>query len=346
MWVDNGEIRYWENFNGARFGGARRASAPGIAPGGPGVDTVDVFGRGADCIVWIDQTSGVPALRYISPIGERRPHLLAGVNNGRGGETRCSYVSTAELRRRDRAAGRDQLTTFAAPVQVVERIEHRDNVAGTRDLKRYVFRHGGFDETRRFVGFAYREEWSSATQEGYVHPGLFPHEPAIGTEANKRAVPTLRKTWRHTGVMFEGQDLAFELVMEYFADPQSHRRSWLPGNSVPMYERTRDNIDSHAAMRGRLIREEFYDVANGTAAIPLTVDEYSSQVRQIQPSRNGLSGAYDARSLQHVHLEYDAEGTDPRIEHNLFWKPIPTVPSCGELMLPTADVSPKTSLKV
>jgi YD repeat-containing protein len=315
IWIDDGEIRYWPNSSGHGFVAHQRVSAPGVVPGGPGVAVVDLFGRGANCIVWIDRTSGSPSLRYVSPVGDRLPYLLVRANNGRGGETRCSYVSVAEMRRRDRLAGRDQLTPLAVPAQVVERIEHRDYAANTRDITRYAYRHGAYDDqARRFIGFAYREEWRSGSQDDYTQPGLFAHEPAIGTESNKRAAATLLKTWTHTGLMFEGEDLAAELAMDYFADPETHRRSWLNTNDVPESE---NYPDVFVALRGRVIREELYDVSSGMPAVPLTVDESTHMVRQLQPSRHQVLGVHEALLREHVRVLYNVEGNDPRIVHDL-----------------------------
>jgi YD repeat-containing protein len=318
--VGEGEVRYWENLDGARYGQAHRIDAPGLDPQQSHVATTDLFGRAAECIVWVDsQDRQRPVLRYIAPIGERRPDLLSGVDNGRGLEARISYVTTSELRRRDRLHGMDQLATIPRSIQVVERIERRDYVAQTRQLRRYVFRHAAFDsERQRFIGFASQEEYASSASDEYDAPGLFQHEavPVIADE--QRTPPTMIRRWFHTGLMFEGEDITSELATEWFVDPVTHRHNWLSGHQMPLGQQASDIPAAYRALTGRLLREEHYESHAGVPftrdATPVIVREFTAHVQQVQPSRTGPA-SFTASANESVTVEHDDDIESPRLEH-------------------------------
>jgi YD repeat-containing protein len=320
--VGQGEVRYWENLDGSRYGAAHRIDAPGVDPQRSHVAVTDLFGRAADCVVWVDaQDATHPVLRYVAPIGDRRPDLLSGVDNGRGLEARVAYVTTSELRRRERLHGMDQLATLPRSVQVVERVERRDYLAQTRQLRRYVFRHAAFDgEQQRFIGFGSQEEYSSSATDEYDTPGLFQHESVPAIAAEQRTPPAMVRRWFHTGLMFEGEDLTSELATEWFIDPVTHRHNWLPGHQMPLGQHANDIPAAYRALAGRLLREEHYEMHGGVPfshdATPTLVVEHTAHVVQLQPGRSAPA-SFTAGSYESVIVEHDSDVESPRIHHTV-----------------------------
>lgn len=320
--VGQNEVRYWENLDGSRYGAMHRVDAPGVDPLRSHVAVTDLFGRAADCVVWVDeQDTQRSVLRYIAPIGDRRPDLLSGVDNGRGLEARVAYVTTSELRRRDRLQGMDQLATLPRSVQVVERVERRDYLAQTRQLCRYVFRHAAYDpDLQRFIGFGSQEEYASSASDEYDTPGLFQHEAVPVIAEEQRTPPTMVRRWFHTGLMFEGEDLTSELATEWFTDPVTHRHNWLSGHQMPLGQQARDIPAAYRALAGRLLREEHYESHAGAPftqdATPSVVREFTAHVTQVQPSRTGPA-SFTASDNESVTVQHDADIESPRLEHTV-----------------------------
>jgi YD repeat-containing protein len=320
--VGEGEVRYWENLDGSHYAAPHHIDAPGVDPQRSHVAVTDLFGRAADCVVWVDAQDGEqPVLRYIAPIGDRRPDLLSGVDNGRGLEARISYVTTSELRRRDRLHGMDQLATMPRSVQVVERVERRDYLAQTRQLCRYVFRHAAYDpEQQRFIGFGSHEEYSSSATDEYDTPGLFQHEAVPVIAPEQRTPATMTRRWFHTGLMFEGEDLTSELATEWYIDPVTHRHNWLPGHQMPLGQQASDVPAAYRALAGLLLREELYETHIGVPfsrdATPTLVRENTAHVIQIQPGRIAPA-SFTACPYECVTIEPDDDVEAPRIRHTV-----------------------------
>ena len=63
---------------------------------------------------------------YVDPMGGVRPHLLVGVRNNLGAESRVTYVPSTRFYLEDQTAGRPWVTRLPFPVWTVERVETID----------------------------------------------------------------------------------------------------------------------------------------------------------------------------------------------------------------------------
>ena len=59
-------------------------------------------------------------------MGGQKPHLLVGVSNNLGAETRVTYAPSTKFYLADKIAGQPWITRLPFPVQVVERVETFD----------------------------------------------------------------------------------------------------------------------------------------------------------------------------------------------------------------------------
>ena len=310
----NGEVEYWRNIGGRQFTPNQTVAAPGATDGGK-VAAVDLFGRGFDSVVWLDDSSDTATVRYLAPVADQTADLLSSVDNGRGGVARVAYASSTDLWRRDRDSGIEWLFTSPVPVNVVERIEIRDSLASTRLMRRYVFRHAAYEPgNHSFTGFAASEVWQGGLREDYALPGLFKDDDVLDVAEHRRAPFLVTKRWFHTGTMVDGGDLTEELVSEFHTDEVTGRHRWLSGHQMPLGQKARDVTDSHRVLRGLLLREE---IVSGLGGVPLKVCEATAWVRQVQPARGDKLPSFNAIRNEFIEVEYDAKGTDPRIRHEL-----------------------------
>src|SRR6266545_8193590 len=82
------------------------------------VSVTDLLGNGTACLVWsspLPNEARAP-LRYVDLMGGQKPHLLVGVENNLGAETRVQYASSTRYYLEDRLAGRPWITRLPFPV--------------------------------------------------------------------------------------------------------------------------------------------------------------------------------------------------------------------------------------
>src|SRR5262249_29148805 len=149
------------------------------------VSVVDLLGNGTACLVWSTPLAADAAmpLRYIDLMGGQKPHLLVGVTNNLGAETRVAYAASTQFYLQDRAAGTPWVTRLPFPVHVVERVETRDYVSNTKLVSAYRYHHGYFDGIEReFRGFGMVEQLDTQSFSEYSGAGLFTSVPELDGE--------------------------------------------------------------------------------------------------------------------------------------------------------------------
>ena len=170
-------VRLYFNQSGNSFSDP---STLAVFPAGGEVDVTDLLGNGTACLVW---SSPLPhdagrQLRYVDLMGGQKPHLLVGMKNNLGAETRLSYAPSTHSYLRDREAGRPWVTRLPFPVHVLERVESYDHISRNTSVSRYEYHDGYFDGVEReFRGFGQVDQWDEDS-----------HGPPVRT-----------RTWFHTG---------------------------------------------------------------------------------------------------------------------------------------------------
>jgi Salmonella virulence plasmid 65kDa B protein/Insecticide toxin TcdB middle/N-terminal region/Insecticide toxin TcdB middle/C-terminal region len=309
LYVGAKGVSLWSN----EAGNALSAEQP--LTGLPSVDLasqvsfVDLFGNGTACLVWSSPwRNGVQPVAYVDLMGGLKPHLLISIVNNLGSETRIRHRSSVDYYLQDKEAGKPWLTRLPFPVQVVDRVEHFDRVAGSRLVQRYQYHHGFYDGVEReFRGFAMVEQFDAEVFGGARGVGLFPEAPA----AERSAPPVHTKTWFHTGAYLEAACLERELAREYFAqDPDA---PLLPDTVLPAGLAPRERREAARALRGQVLRQEVYaDDDSVLARVPYSVSEANYSVRREQPRQGEVPGVFFTHPSTRLTLNYERNIAAPR----------------------------------
>ncbi len=293
------------------------------------VQVVDLLGRGTGCLVWSSPLPGDARrpLRYVDLMDGIKPHLLVGVRNNLGSETRITYAPSTQFYLADAAAGRPWITPLPFPVHVVERMETYDRISRNRFVSRFAYHHGFFDGVEReFRGFGMVEQWDTEEFAALSESDAFPAGDNV--EAASHVPPTLTRTWIHTGAFRRGAAISRQFETEYYREPgltEGQRAAMLlPDTLLPPDLDAGDVRDACRALKGSVLRQEVYAL-DGTerAGRPYTVSERTYAVRRLQPRRGDQPGVYlvHPREVVDFHYErtlFDVEGeavADPRVTH-------------------------------
>lgn len=302
------------------------------------ITVVDLLGRGTACLYWsspLAVDSRRPA-RYIDLMEGKKPHLLVGVRNHLGMETRIEYASSTEFYLTDKAAGTLWATRLPFPVQVVARIETFDHIGRNRFVTRYAYHHGYFDGSEReFRGFGRVEQFDTEEFAALTQSGEFPVGDNV--EALSHVPVALTKTWFHTGAYFPHQQISRHFEDEYYSegDPsldeapltQAQLKAMLlddtilPGGLTP--DETREACRS---LKGLMLRREVYALDDSPEADrPYAVSEYNYTIRPLQPGGPNTYAVFLTHPRESIDLNFERrlythaghQHADPRVGHKL-----------------------------
>lgn len=289
---------------------------------------MDLLGNGTCCLVWSSPLPGDARrpLRYVNLMGGCKPHLLVGVKNNLGAETRVEYVPSTRFYLQDKRDGKPWATRLAFPVQVVERVETYDRVSGNRFVSRYQYHHGYFDgEEREFRGFGMveqrdTEEIASVTAAAATSTGT-------NLDAASYVPPVLTRTWFHTGASLAGERISRQFEDEYFREPGSSietaRARLLPDTVLPAGLTAEEEREACRALKGSMLRQEVYALdgvgqAEGyPAGLPYSVTEQNFTIERLQPRAAGRHAVFLVHPRESLSQHYERSAADPRIEHAL-----------------------------
>lgn len=272
------------------------------------VTFADLLGTGAQCLVFTDDAPAPRQWCYdFCPDG--KPYLLQGADNGLGASIVIGYASSTAFYLRDKAAGQPWVTRLPFPVQVVETIEHHDQIAQRVTKTRYSYRDGYFDSTdREFQGFAMveRRDWESGA------------DLPDGTT-------TLTRTWYCVGAWHEAGALAHRMAEDRWKGDAGERPTpppafdW-PDGKEPDAETVRQ---AHGTLAGTMLREEAFGLDGEAAApgTPVSVTQYGQGARCLQVAPDGGDGIFFPHQRESMTYTYegacDPAKPDPRVVHDL-----------------------------
>jgi RHS repeat-associated protein len=288
------------------------------------VQALDLLGTGTACLVWSSPLPGdVPApLRYVDLMSGRKPHLMTGVRNNLGAETRVSYAPSTRFYVADETAGTPWVTKLAFPVQVVERVETIDWIGRNRLVTRYAYHHGYFDGyEREFRGFGLVEQWDT---EEFRADTAFDDDDFVNWDTQSWSPPMLTRTWYHTGAFLNVPEVSQRYVSEYWTEP-ALRAPGMAASAAAM--RPPDTVlpdglgpfevqEAYRALKGHALRIETY-ACDGTAAAanPYTVTEQNFTVSCLQHTGPNLHAVFYVSPRETVSFHYERGPADPRTGH-------------------------------
>jgi RHS repeat-associated protein len=275
------------------------------------ITLLDLLGNGTACLVW---SSGLPGdagrpLRYVNLMGSDKPHLLVGVSNNLGAETRVRYAPSTRFYLQDKMEGRPWVTRLPFPVHVVEQVESIDHISRTRFVSRYAYHHGYFDgDEREFRGFGMVEQVDAEFFQDYVR-GV---ESSLGSQALEpelNQAPVTTRTWFHTGAYLAQHDIQQHFQQEYYRQ-QAH----LSDSVVPPGLNMAERRECARALKGLPLRQETYSFDGSvSAAHPYSVTETRYEVRRVQARARQRHGVFLPVARESISIQYERNPADPRI---------------------------------
>jgi RHS repeat-associated protein len=304
---------------------------------------IDLLGNGTACLVWSSPLPGDAqrAMRYVNLMGgekpgqskeERarstlKPHLLISVRNNLGVETRIHYAPSTRYYLQDRQDGKSWITRLPFPVHVVERVETYDHISHNRFVTRYAYHHGYFDGAveREFRGFGMVEQWD--TEEFAALAGG--NVPADNIDMASHTPPVLTRTWFHTGVYEQVEEVSQHFASKYYGAPAKGEPNYqaafdaffgtlLPDTVIPNSLTQEEERESCRALKGSMLRQEVYAL-DGTdkEPHPYTVAEQNFTIQSVQPRAGNRHAVFFAHPREAITYHYERNPIDPRIQHKL-----------------------------
>ncbi|KAK6511381.1 hypothetical protein TWF481_000298 [Arthrobotrys musiformis] len=290
------------------------------------VAAIDLLGNGTICLVWSSQLPGDnrQSLRYLDLMDGQKPHLMVRTTNNLGAETRVKYAPSTYFYLNDKDEGRPWITKLAFPVHCVQQIETYDHINRNRFVSRYAYHHGYFDGVEReFRGFGMVEQWDT---EELGSLGANPALPSNSSTINPTLPPVHTKSWFHTGIFLNNQEVSRHMAREYYGaseldDTQfeQYMQTLLDDTVLPSVEMTTDEMrQAFRALKGSMLRQEIYsDDKSNLAGIPYSVSESNFKVELLQSQGGNRYSIFYTHSCESLSYQYDRNMADPRIQHQL-----------------------------
>jgi RHS repeat-associated protein len=287
------------------------------------VSTVDLFGTGTVCLVWSSPLCGNQRtpMKYVDLTNGVKPNLLIKAVNNLGAETRIHYAPSTKFYLEDKEAGRPWITKLPFPVHCVHKIETFDHLSRNHFSTVCAYHHGSFDAyEREFRGFAMVEQWDTED--------FLTNASAVNIDETWHVPPMHTKTWFHTGVYIDNDEISRHLAYEYFGAPSrndtpafgEYLKTLLDDTVLP--EGLSDITQVREACRslkGHVLRKEIYaDDGTEKATLPYAVTEsnYTIELLQAQPDFH-LHSSFTVHPREALTYNLERNLDDPRVEHEL-----------------------------
>ncbi len=349
IYLGRNEIRLWFNESGNGWSAPKHLTHFPRTDHLSTVTVVDLLGNGTACLVWASPLPAYAAepMRYIDLMGGEKPHLLIGVKNNLGAETRVHYAASTKFYLDDLASGRPWITRVPFPVHVVERVETHDWISRNRFVTRYAYHHGYFDGVEReFRGFAMVEQWDTEELAVLTAGGELDDAQDLNLDPASHVPPVRTRTWFHTGAYIEGRRVSRQLEDEYWNEGDASEgiaeltdeqlRAMLiddtvlpvtvklAAGSVPCTLSPDEACEAHRALKGSLLRQEVYALDGSEAQDrPYLVSERNYTLELLQPRDENHHAVFFPHAREAIDLHYerklfDVVGkklADPRVTH-------------------------------
>ena len=286
---------------------------------------VDLLGNGTACLAGSSSLPGDARrpLRYVDLMGGHKPHLLVGIVNNLGAETRIEYAPSTRFYLQDKRNGKPWITRLPFPVHVVERMTSLDKISGNRRVSCFTYRHGYYDgHEREPRGFAFVEQKDTEVFAALTSDGTL--SPATNFDAASHVPPVLTRTWFHTGAYLGRERISRLHEDEYYREPglgvEEARLLLLPDTVLPENLSVEEEREACRALKGMMLRQEVCAL-DGSAdePHPYTVTEQNFTIRLEQPrggNRHAVLFTHPREAITY-HYEREHNPPDPRVQHAL-----------------------------
>ena len=314
------------------------------------VQALDLLGNGTACLVWSSPLPGAARrpMRYLA-LMEEKPHLLVGLKNNLGAETKVHYAPSTRFYLDDKREGRPWVTRLPFPVHVVERVETYDRISRNHFVTCYSYHHGYFDGVEReFRGFGMVEQWDTEEFAALTESGTLPQ--ATNLDAALHVPPVLTRTWFHTGAYIEGGRISKQFEHEYYREGEAGltdqqleamllKDTVLPvtillfeGTRIPYMLSGEESREAYRSLKGAILRQEIYALdknPDGTSTQesdrPYSVSERNYTIELLQPQGQNRHTVFFTHTRETVDFHYErklfdiggSQRADPRVSHAL-----------------------------
>ncbi|MCB0184051.1 MAG: hypothetical protein KDE31_07300, partial [Caldilineaceae bacterium] len=295
------------------------------------IQVVDLLGNGTACLVWsspLPNDSASP-MRYIDLMDGQKPHLLVGLKNNLGAETRIYYAPSTKFYLADQANLTPWVTRLPFPVHVVEQVETYDQISRNRFASRYLYHHGYFDgEEREFRGFGMVEQLDTEEFAALNQSDAFPTGDNI--DAASHIPPMLTKSWFHNGTFLQRWRVSQHYEDEYYREPGLSSDvpdpMLLPDTLLPEGLSSEEQRQACRALKGSTLRQEIYALDGSEAAgRPYRVSERNFTVKLLQPLAENQHAVFFVHDRETLDFHYERklfpigseQLADPRVSHAL-----------------------------
>ncbi|WP_221633180.1 SpvB/TcaC N-terminal domain-containing protein [Microcystis aeruginosa] len=275
----------------------------------------DLLGNGTACLVWSSPLLGDAGrqMRYVSLMGEQKPHLLIKTRNNLGAETIVHYAPSTKFYLQDKRDGQPWITRLPFPVHVVERVETYDYISRNRFVTRYAYHHGYFDgEEREFRGFGMVEQWD--TEEiGTIQLGEM-YFDSTNLDAASFLPPVHTKTWFHNGAYLDRDRISYLFVHQYYQGDVL--AVLLPDTLLPEGLTFDEEREACRSLKGRILRQEIYALdGSDKQPHPYSVSERNYEIQVEQRLGSNRHAVFYAHDRETIDYHYERNPNDPRITH-------------------------------
>jgi RHS repeat-associated protein len=326
LYVGEDGVTAWFNQSGNAWSAPTAIAVFPAADRLSSVQAVDLLGTGTACLVWSSPLPGETAapLLYVDMMGGHKPHLMTGVRNNLGAETRITYAPSTRFYLADQAAGTPWVTTLPFPVQAVERVETIDWIGRNRLVTRYAYHHGYFDGyEREFRGFGMVEQWDT---EEFRSDTSFDDGDFVNWCEQSWSPPMLTRTWYHTGAFTDAVAVSQQYLSEYWVEPALRAQNpaddaaamRLPDTVLPAGLDALEVQEAYRALKGHALRIETYaNDGSDAAANPYTVTEQNFTIACLQHIDGNQHAVFYVNSRETLSFNYERGPADPRAGHQV-----------------------------
>jgi RHS repeat-associated protein len=321
LYLGRNEVRYWLNASGNAWVEQEAITSFPTTTQLHNVSTFDLLADGTACLVWSSPLPGQSRqpLKYIRLMGETpgecpKPYLLRETDNQMGAITRLKYAPSTKFYLADKAVSKPWITRLPFVVQVLERQEVYEAVAGNHFVSRYAYHHGYFDSVEReFRGFGMVEQWDTEDYLSLQENTLF---AGLGTNWSEQTdvPPIYTKSWFHNGYWQQGGKITRQYEQEYYQDDAA---AWLlTDTELPAGLTTQEQREAARALKGSILRVETYGLDDSPhAAHPYTVAETKYHLKTIQSQGANRHASFYRCNCETLTYQYERNPNDPRIAH-------------------------------
>lgn len=340
VYIDFNSTHYWLNKSGNSLSTKQTIHGTPIAVDNTGISFADLYGTGTACLIWSYDFNSVKDgnYKFLDFCGQRKPYLLTSMVNNLGASTRIEYASSVQFYLQDIREKNFWFTPLPFPVQVVAKTVSIDSISNTKLVSKFKYHHGFYDgKEKEFRGFGRVDQIDTEHFDEFSHTDESTPSPSNAIRAH-HSVPVETRTWFHTGVYYEEEDLLARYRGEYFSGVDHLDTSQravdsaafdLGGNEV-IVDQIGTLKEAHRALRGSILRTEIY--AHDTTPernFPYSVSESTYQVSTVQSNSNTLltnrhavfvTQVRDQISYHYERVHSGRNLVDPRIQHTVVLK--------------------------